>query len=115
MTMVIAKKNDLEDIKRKLRAKDVSCDIEYRFHSYKFKPAHNTAILYHHKRFEELLKVISANQDFYYNGRQLMVINITAFIKLENRNSRNKLSEADFNNLKAWLKVEFPDETLKLW
>jgi hypothetical protein len=74
----------------------------------KLKGAINSAILHHNTRFDELLSVVSYNRDFEFGGKYLLVILITEYIRLIERNQKNIMSESDFNSLAVWLKKQYP-------
>jgi hypothetical protein len=111
----VAKKSDHETIKKNLMKHSISVCIKTPFENLKLKGAIHSGILYHNNRFDELLSVINFNPDFQFSGRYLLVILITEFIKLTDRNQKNVMSRQDFDSLAGWLRKDYPNESLKMW
>jgi hypothetical protein len=111
----VAKKSDHETIKKNLMKNGISVCIKTPFENLKLKGAIHSGILYHNNRFDELLSVINFNPDFQFSGRYLLVILITEFIKLTDRNQKNVMSRQDFDSLAGWLRKDYPSESLKMW
>jgi hypothetical protein len=93
----------------------ISVCIKTPFENLKLKGAIHSGILYHNNRFDELLSVINFNPDFQFSGRYLLVIPITEFIKLTDRNKKNVMSRQYFDSLVGWLRKDYPSENLKMW
>ena len=84
MTLLIAKKGDLERIKAKLKENDVDCSIEIRFQKQKLKPVNNTAIIYHNSPFEQVRNVlVNAAQFNFYNGKPVILIAVEKNLKVD--------------------------------
>ena len=114
-SVAVTKKQDVETIRGKLKKYGVDCIITTPFETLKLKGAANSSIIYHNNRFEELLSIVSNNKDFEFGGRYLLIISITDYIKLTERNQRNIMSETDFKSLEVWLHRYYPSERLKMW
>jgi hypothetical protein len=82
---------------------------------YRFKAANNSAALFHNIRFDQLLSEVAYKKEFEFNGRFILTILVTDFIRLTDRNKGNVMPEDEFETLKSWLKTEHPNETLTIW
>jgi hypothetical protein len=102
-------------ILQRLRGKGIDCDIAVPYQQYKFKMANNSAALFHNLRFDLLLNEVACKKDFEFNGRYIMTILVTPFIRLVNRDKANPFPEDEFLTLEGWLKTEHPNEELTLW
>jgi hypothetical protein len=107
LSMVIAKKENLKEVKSRLALRGIKCEIRPMFAEFKFKPAKDTAALFHKARFDELLSAVSKNPEFLFGGRPILVVSVTQYLRLNDRSSGNQLSGEDFENLESWLKHSF--------
>jgi hypothetical protein len=114
-SVAVAKKQDIDTIRKNLLRYSVECVIATPFENLRLKGAANSAIIYHNVRFEELLSIVSNNKDFEFGGRNLLIISIADYVRLTERNQRNIMTEADFSSLEVWLKRQYPNEKLKMW
>lgn len=88
-SIVVAKKADHETIRANLKKYNIECVIRTPFEKLKLRGAANSSVIYHDTRFDELLGVVSYNKDFQFNGRYLLVILITPYIRLLERTKDN--------------------------
>ncbi len=72
-------------------------------------------MLHHNIRFDELLAEVSYNKDFEFNGKYVLTILITDYIRLVERTPYNHMPEDDFESLQEWLAAEHPEEKLEMW
>ena len=84
------------------------CKMKFLFQDMGLKTADNTGLLYHSKRFDELIRIASYNPQFEFNGRSVVAISVTPFIRLLNRDELNQIYKADLDNIADWLNSEFP-------
>ena len=61
MSMIIAKANYHDAIKKRFQSRGIKCEIVEMFKKYMLKNAKNTAVIYHNTRFENLLTIVSFN------------------------------------------------------
>lgn len=78
--------------------------------SIKLRLSNISAILYHNIEFVELVKLVTSNPLFIFDGRHVVVFRITGWLKLHNR-----MDNKDLDNLQMWLKKDYPLENLELW
>ena len=112
---MVAKKGDHETIRGNLKKYNIDCVIRTPFEKLRLRGAANSSVLYHNTRFDELLGVVSYNNDFKFAGRYLLIILITPYIRLIDRTKDNQMNENDLKSLGVWLNREYPRETLSLW
>lgn len=86
MTMLICKKSDIPTILDRLKKKGLDCHIEIKYAKYKFRAASNSAILYHNERFDKLLEKVAYQPEFKFGEKFILLILITKFIRLPERN-----------------------------
>lgn len=86
-----------------------------KFQEYKFKTASNTAILYHNQRFEEVLHKVSNRTEFEFEGKHLLVVSVTNYLRLEDYNENTQVDYEELLNASLWLKREFPSEDLQCY
>lgn len=66
-------------------------------------------------RFDNLLHEVSYKKDFEFDGKYMVLIFISDYLRLPDRSAYNILPEEDFESLTRWLSEEFKDEKLRLW
>jgi hypothetical protein len=108
LTLLVANKNHHDSIKEKLRSRDIECDIAIKYGQYKFKAGNNSAALFHNVKFDQLLSEVAYNKEFEYDGRYILTILVTEYIRLADRTSYNLMPEDDFESLEQWLQAEHP-------
>jgi hypothetical protein len=86
-----------------------------KYNQYKFRAANNSAALFHNTRFDILLTEVAYKKEYEFNGRFILTILVTNYIKLLDRNKGNILPLDDFTTLQNWLRAEHPNEKLTLW
>lgn len=73
---MVAKYENIPDIKKRLRKYIQDFQLSAPFTHLNIKGSTATAILYHNVSFNEILSVISYNQDFYFDERYVVVVSV---------------------------------------
>jgi hypothetical protein len=115
LTLLVASRVNHPVIQQRLVQKGIDCQIVVKYAAYRFKAGNNSAALFHNARFDQLLNEVAYKKDFEFNGRFILTILVTPFIKLNERNKGNLMPEEDFTTLQGWLRTEHPNESLTLW
>jgi hypothetical protein len=84
--VAVAKQQDMRTIIEKLIKFNIKCTIASPFVNKKLKGAANCGIIYHNHRFDQLLSIVTNNKEFELGGRQLLILPITEYLKLTERN-----------------------------
>ncbi len=93
MSMLIAHKNNHVDIQRKLTGKGIDCMITDIFYNLKLKCSMNSAPLYHNVRFDQILNEVGYNKEFEYNGRYILVVAVSTYIKILSKTNQTNRSD----------------------
>lgn len=94
MSMLIAHKSNHLDIQRKLISKGIDCMITGTFYNLKLKSSMNSAPLYHNVRFDQILNEVGYNKEFEYNGRYILVVAVSTYIKILSKTNQTHQAEA---------------------
>jgi len=115
--MLVAHKSNLSDIQRKLRNKGIECLISDQFQSLKLKSSNSSAPLYHNVRFDQIFNEVNHNKEYEYNGKYILVIAVTTYIRLATRARAAYLPKVNLNNLLGYVNKMFPNraETIELF
>ena len=73
-----------------------------------------TALLFHAVSSERLQQLLSFNEDFLFDGRYLVNVEVTDFVKLLQRGIRNRLPSEVLRRLQSWITKEFAAEELRV-
>lgn len=108
MSLLVAPKGYYAAIEKILRKKGIECEIFTAFQKkYEFKAAKNSAPIFHNIRFDQLLAEVAYKPEFEFDGRFMLVINVTTYLRLVARSGNMCMPEPDFQHLQGWLTKEF--------
>jgi hypothetical protein len=62
-----------------------------RYDQYKLRAGNNSAALFHNKRFDDLLSEVKYKEEYKFNGKSVLTILVTPFIKLLDRNKHKPM------------------------
>lgn len=105
--MIIVKKADLESVIQAFKSIRITVKIEQPFESMNLKSAKHTAIMYHNLKLDNLLLKVKNNPMFIFQGRELVIISITNYIKLIRRNRASPLPASTVQNLRKQIQEKF--------
>lgn len=88
-SLLLVTKNNLESVKEAFLAEGVECEVRHKFERYNLEATANSALLYHDKKLDDMLNIISDNPKFIFGGRPLMMVSITSYLRLQDRSERN--------------------------
>ncbi len=109
LSLMVAPSKYFDKIKRLLSAKGITVHISTRFQKYGFRSAMSSAPILHNVRFDQLLSEMAYKPEYEFDGRHLLIIRVTAYLKFVERKNDKVLPESDFISLSKWLKKEFPN------
>lgn len=96
VSIVVAKEVHHDNIRKMLKKYNIDALVKAPLSHITLKGASHSGILYHNVHFDDIANVVSYNNDFKFEGRYLLIIYITDYLKLTDRNQNNQMSQVDF-------------------
>lgn len=114
MSLLLAHRNEFENVKQKLIQKDIKCQMEMRFVKYNLTPVKNTAVIYHKDQFQKLNDIITKEPKFKFsNGKSFMLIRIKNYLLIP-RWTYQAPRKNQFTQLEKDLRQQFPQEKMRV-
>ena len=88
-SLLLVTKNNLESVREAFLSEGVECEVRHKFEKYNIEATANSALLYHDKKFDDMLSLINDNPKFVFGGRGLMMVSVTSYLRLQDRNEKN--------------------------
>jgi hypothetical protein len=114
LSMLICKHEYEEPLRGYLKKGRLNFELRVLFRERGFKPARNTFALYHNNKFEEVYYEIK-KEHYRFDNREVLAINVTSFLKLDQRSEHHPFSPHDppLREALEEFAQEYPEETLK--
>jgi hypothetical protein len=103
------------EIEQRLKKYGFDCLITRPYVSLKqLKASDKMAVFYHNSPYCEIIECITYNDDFIFEGQNLLLTNISDLLWLPNRSRRNKMPKSDLLFLNKWVSKICSNQIVRL-
>ncbi len=103
MSLMIAPCDCFQIIKKRLERRGIKIKIYTAFQKLNFKAAVHSAPIFYDIRFKQMLNETSYKEEFTFQDKYMLIINVTKYLRLDSRRGENCLPKVDFITLQRWL------------